>query len=171
MSAWMKHVAQQIRRRGRQLVVQELGRVDTGVRVIALLLQKSVRGLSKDHAMTEREDMPSGLGLVVTPWRFHAALLWSGIVTMIAIVYLHASMRAGRPTQPSGSRRPSLPCLRHRSDPHPQLSATHPTRSLADGMAGSHPLPGGGQGPAARNSGLGINGTARPRAIRVSDCP
>ncbi|WP_246127400.1 sodium:calcium antiporter, partial [Amycolatopsis rhizosphaerae] len=45
-------------------------------------------------AMMIQATVPSGLGLLFTPWRFDSALLWAGIVTMIAITYLLATMRA-----------------------------------------------------------------------------
>ena len=40
--------------------------------------------------------MPSGLGLLFTPWRFDHALLTSGLVTMAAIGYLLVLLRLGR---------------------------------------------------------------------------
>jgi cation:H+ antiporter len=49
-------------------------------------------------AMMIQATVPSGLGLLFTPWRFDAPLLLSGVVTMAAIVYLLATMRAGRLT-------------------------------------------------------------------------
>jgi cation:H+ antiporter len=47
-------------------------------------------------AMMIQATVPSGLGLLFTPWRFDAALLISGIVTMVAIVYLLTLLRVGR---------------------------------------------------------------------------
>ncbi|MFB9237604.1 sodium:calcium antiporter [Plantactinospora siamensis] len=47
-------------------------------------------------AMMIQATVPSGLGLLFTPWRFDAALLISGIVTMAAIVYLLVLLRSGR---------------------------------------------------------------------------
>ena len=47
-------------------------------------------------AMMIQATVPSGLGLLFTPWRFDAALLISGIVTMVAIVYLLIMLRLGR---------------------------------------------------------------------------
>ena len=38
----------------------------------------------------------SGLVLLVTPWKFDIALAWSGAVTMLAIVYLPTTLRAGK---------------------------------------------------------------------------
>jgi cation:H+ antiporter len=49
-------------------------------------------------AMMIQATVPSGLGLLFTTWRFDAALLWSGLVTMAAVVYLLACMRARRLT-------------------------------------------------------------------------
>jgi cation:H+ antiporter len=49
-------------------------------------------------AMMIQATVPSGLGLLFTTWKFDGALLWSGLVTMAAIGYLLASMRAGRLT-------------------------------------------------------------------------
>ena len=47
-------------------------------------------------AMMIQATVPSGLGLLFTPWRFDAPLLISGIVTMVAIVYLLIMLRLGR---------------------------------------------------------------------------
>jgi cation:H+ antiporter len=47
-------------------------------------------------AMMIQATVPSGLGLLFTSWHFSGALLWSGLVTMAAIVYLLATMRAGK---------------------------------------------------------------------------
>jgi cation:H+ antiporter len=49
-------------------------------------------------AMMIQATVPSGLGLLFTSWKFDGALLWSGLVTMAAIVYLLATMRAHRLT-------------------------------------------------------------------------
>lgn len=49
-------------------------------------------------AMMIQATVPSGLGLLFTPWRFDGALLWSGLTTMAAIGYLLAMMRAHRLT-------------------------------------------------------------------------
>ncbi|WAL68836.1 hypothetical protein ORV05_14060 [Amycolatopsis cynarae] len=49
-------------------------------------------------AMMIQATVPSGLGLLFTPWRFNGALLWAGIVTMIAIAYLLATLRAHKLT-------------------------------------------------------------------------
>ena len=49
-------------------------------------------------AMMIQATVPSGLGLLFTTWHFDGALLWSGLVTMAAIGYLLATMRAGRLT-------------------------------------------------------------------------
>jgi cation:H+ antiporter len=45
-------------------------------------------------AMMIQATVPSGLGLLFTTWKFDGALLWSGLITMAAIGYLLASMRA-----------------------------------------------------------------------------
>jgi cation:H+ antiporter len=47
-------------------------------------------------AMMIQATVPSGLGLLFTPWRFDAALLISGIVTMAAISYLLIMLRLGK---------------------------------------------------------------------------
>jgi cation:H+ antiporter len=47
-------------------------------------------------AMMIQATVPSGLGLLFTPWRFDAALLTAGIVTMAAIVYLLVLLRYSR---------------------------------------------------------------------------
>jgi cation:H+ antiporter len=49
-------------------------------------------------AMMIQATVPSGLGLLFTSWHFSNALLWSGLVTMVAIVYLLATMRSGKLT-------------------------------------------------------------------------
>ncbi|MFG2436319.1 sodium:calcium antiporter [Streptomyces sp. NPDC048508] len=49
-------------------------------------------------AMIIQATVPSGLGLLFTRWDFDAALLWSGLITMAAIVYLLLTMRAHRLT-------------------------------------------------------------------------
>jgi cation:H+ antiporter len=47
-------------------------------------------------AMMIQATVPSGLGLLFTPWRFDGALAWSGLVTMAAIGYLLVTIRARR---------------------------------------------------------------------------
>jgi cation:H+ antiporter len=47
-------------------------------------------------AMMIQATVPSGLGLLFTPWRFDAALVASGLVTMLAIGYLLVLLRLGR---------------------------------------------------------------------------
>jgi cation:H+ antiporter len=49
-------------------------------------------------AMMIQATVPSGLGLLFTDWRLDHALLWSGAVTMAAITYLVATMRANKLT-------------------------------------------------------------------------
>ncbi|MFG2449868.1 sodium:calcium antiporter [Streptomyces sp. NPDC048512] len=49
-------------------------------------------------AMMIQATVPSGLGLLFTRWDFDAALLWSGLITMAAIVYLLMTMRGHRLT-------------------------------------------------------------------------
>jgi cation:H+ antiporter len=49
-------------------------------------------------AMMIQATVPSGLGLLFTDWRLDPALLWSGAVTMAAITYLLATMRANKLT-------------------------------------------------------------------------
>jgi cation:H+ antiporter len=49
-------------------------------------------------AMMIQAAVPSGLGILFTPWRFDAALLLSGLVTMAAIAYLLLLLRTGRLT-------------------------------------------------------------------------
>ncbi|MEV5675678.1 sodium:calcium antiporter [Streptomyces sp. NPDC052179] len=49
-------------------------------------------------AMMIQATVPSGLGLLFTSWKFDGALLWAGVITMAAIVYLLLSMRARRLT-------------------------------------------------------------------------
>jgi cation:H+ antiporter len=47
-------------------------------------------------AMMIQATVPSGLGLLFTPWLFDGALILSGVVTMAAIVYLLVLLRTGR---------------------------------------------------------------------------
>jgi cation:H+ antiporter len=49
-------------------------------------------------AMMIQATVPSGLGLLFTDWRLDHALLWSGAVTVAAIAYLLATMRANKLT-------------------------------------------------------------------------
>ncbi|ATY16453.1 hypothetical protein CU254_18785 [Amycolatopsis sp. AA4] len=49
-------------------------------------------------AMMIQATVPSALGLLFTDWRFSPALLWSGIVTMLAVLYLLATLRAHKLT-------------------------------------------------------------------------
>ncbi len=49
-------------------------------------------------AMMIQATVPSGLGILFTPWKFDAPLIAAGAVTMAAIVYLLATIRAGRLT-------------------------------------------------------------------------
>ncbi|RFU37714.1 sodium:proton exchanger [Actinomadura logoneensis] len=49
-------------------------------------------------AMMIQATVPSGLGLLFTPWKFDHALIWSGAMTMVAIVYLLATLRSHRLT-------------------------------------------------------------------------
>ncbi|MFE2698975.1 sodium:calcium antiporter [Streptomyces mirabilis] len=49
-------------------------------------------------AMMIQATVPSGLGLLFTRWHFDAALLWSGLITIVAIVYLLLTMRAHKLT-------------------------------------------------------------------------
>src|SRR5260370_6361837 len=54
-------------------------------------------------AMMIQATVPSGLGLLFTPWRFDTPLLISGVVTMAAIGYLLLLLRTGRFTATSVS--------------------------------------------------------------------
>ena len=47
-------------------------------------------------AMMIQATVPSGLGLLFTSWKFDTALIWSGAMTMVAIIYLLATMHAGK---------------------------------------------------------------------------
>jgi cation:H+ antiporter len=49
-------------------------------------------------AMMIQATVPSGLGLLFTPWRFDGPLLLSGIATLVAIGYLLLTIRTGRLT-------------------------------------------------------------------------
>ncbi|MFD9303472.1 sodium:calcium antiporter [Streptomyces sp. NPDC060048] len=49
-------------------------------------------------AMMIQATVPSGIGLFFTSWHFDGALLWSGLITMAAIVYLLLTMRAHKLT-------------------------------------------------------------------------
>jgi cation:H+ antiporter len=47
-------------------------------------------------AMMIQATVPSGLGLLFTPWRFTAPLLLAGLITIAAIVYLLALLKTAR---------------------------------------------------------------------------
>jgi cation:H+ antiporter len=47
-------------------------------------------------AMMIQATVPSGLGILFTPWRFDGPLLLSGIVTIVAMVFLLAALSSGR---------------------------------------------------------------------------
>ncbi|MET9463404.1 sodium:calcium antiporter [Streptomyces sp. NPDC006544] len=49
-------------------------------------------------SMMIQATVPSGIGLLFTTWHFDGALLWSGVVTTAAIVYLLLTMRAHKLT-------------------------------------------------------------------------
>ncbi|MFD8480482.1 sodium:calcium antiporter [Kitasatospora sp. NPDC059673] len=49
-------------------------------------------------AMMIQATVPSGIGLLFTTWHFDGPLIWSGLITMAAIVYLLLTMRAHRLT-------------------------------------------------------------------------
>ncbi|HEX6447255.1 MAG TPA: sodium:calcium antiporter [Streptosporangiales bacterium] len=49
-------------------------------------------------AMMIQATVPSGLGLLFTPWRFDAPLVLAGVVTMAAMAYLIVLLRRGRLT-------------------------------------------------------------------------
>jgi cation:H+ antiporter len=51
-------------------------------------------------AMMIQATIPSGLGLLFTPWRFDTPLLLAGTATIAAVVYLLVLLRAGRLTAP-----------------------------------------------------------------------
>ena len=63
--------------------------------VVALLLSPVATELPE---MMIQATVPSGLGLLFTAWKFDAPLLASGIATMVAIVFLLVTTRAGRLT-------------------------------------------------------------------------
>lgn len=50
-------------------------------------------------AMMIQATVPSGLGIVFTPWRFDAVLVLSGVITMAAIAYLLAVLGLKRLTR------------------------------------------------------------------------
>jgi cation:H+ antiporter len=47
-------------------------------------------------SMMIQATVPSGLGLLFTPWRLEGTLLFSGAVTLIAVLYLLVTLRSGR---------------------------------------------------------------------------
>lgn len=49
-------------------------------------------------AMMIQATVPSGLGILFTPWRFDGALALSGVMTMAAMAFLLAVLRSGRLT-------------------------------------------------------------------------
>jgi cation:H+ antiporter len=42
--------------------------------------------------------VPSGIGLLATPWRFDTPLVLAGVATLLAVTYLYAVFRTGRAT-------------------------------------------------------------------------
>lgn len=42
--------------------------------------------------------MPSGIGLLGTPWMFDTPLILAGVVTLVSVIYLHHLIRKGRAT-------------------------------------------------------------------------
>ncbi len=49
-------------------------------------------------AMMIQATVPSGLGILFTPWKFDSALLLSGVITAVAVIYLLWLLRAHRLT-------------------------------------------------------------------------
>lgn len=49
-------------------------------------------------AMMIQSTIPSGIGLLFTPWRFDTPLLLAGSVTIGAVIYLHLLLRTGKLT-------------------------------------------------------------------------
>jgi cation:H+ antiporter len=49
-------------------------------------------------AMMIQATVPSGIGLLGTPWRFDAPLVLAGVATMLAVIYLLFLFRTGRAT-------------------------------------------------------------------------
>ncbi|MDP1852147.1 MAG: sodium:calcium antiporter [Candidatus Planktophila sp.] len=47
-------------------------------------------------AMMIQATVPSGLGIIFTPWKFDAPLILAGVVTMIAIIYLLLLLKTNR---------------------------------------------------------------------------
>lgn len=47
-------------------------------------------------SMMIQATVPSGLGLLFTPWRFDSTLLFSGAITLMAVLYLLVTLRSGR---------------------------------------------------------------------------
>jgi cation:H+ antiporter len=47
-------------------------------------------------AMMIQATVPSGLGILFTPWRFDGPLLLSGVVTVIAMIFLLLALDSGR---------------------------------------------------------------------------
>jgi len=47
-------------------------------------------------AMMIRATVPSGIGLLFTPWKFDSALILAGVVTAAAVSYLRWILRAGK---------------------------------------------------------------------------
>lgn len=51
-------------------------------------------------SMMIQATVPSGLGLLFTPWRFDSTLLFSGAITLLAVLYLLVTLRSGRLSVP-----------------------------------------------------------------------
>ncbi|MEU0833642.1 hypothetical protein [Streptomyces sp. NPDC005969] len=56
------------------------------------------RGRSRAAVLAQLVLRRPALGLLFTKWHFDGALLWSGLITMAAIVYLLLTMRAHKLT-------------------------------------------------------------------------
>lgn len=49
-------------------------------------------------AMMIQATVPSGIGLLGTPWMFDSPLILAGVVTLASVIYLHHLIRKGRAT-------------------------------------------------------------------------
>ncbi|WP_390624179.1 sodium:calcium antiporter [Fodinicola feengrottensis] len=70
-------------------------------------------------AMMIQATVPSGIGLLFTPWRLDAPLLVSGLMTMAAIGYLLVVLRRAPPL----SSQPPCPSLASSTSPSPRCSS------------------------------------------------
>ncbi len=110
-------------------------------------------------AMMIQATVPSGLGLLFTPWRFDAALIAAGLATMLAIGYQLALLRRNRLT----AGRLCLAALPYLAFGAAQVRIVRPSASPPPAPAPPH-----GAGPARRQARRRATALTRPGAAALS---